>query len=188
MTAGTASTRCSSSIESWVLCATATAGRTPLASTTRWYLLPGLPRSTGLGPVSSPTTRADADRVDRRPRPVDLRVIAEPVQQPVVQPLPHAGGLPVPQPAPTGDRTAAAQLAGGQQPPGHPGAQHVDDPAEDRPVVDPGSATVAVRGLGWQQRADRRPGYSGLAAPPSTRESRVEIVIAGDYALTPQPL
>jgi hypothetical protein len=55
LTAGTASTTASSSIESWVLAAeSATARGMPLRSTSRWYLVPGLPRSVGFGPVSSP--------------------------------------------------------------------------------------------------------------------------------------
>jgi hypothetical protein len=42
-----------------------------------------------------PTPGSDTDRVDGGPRPVDLPVVAEPVQQPVVQLLPYAGVLPV---------------------------------------------------------------------------------------------
>ena len=53
--AGTASTMASSSWESWVLAAdNPTASGTPVASISRWYLEPGLPRSTGLAPTSSP--------------------------------------------------------------------------------------------------------------------------------------
>jgi hypothetical protein len=52
---GTTSTTASSSMESWVLAAeSATARGMPLRSTSSWYLLPGLPRSVGFGPVSSP--------------------------------------------------------------------------------------------------------------------------------------
>jgi hypothetical protein len=52
---GTASTTTSSSIESWVLAADSlTARGMPRRSTSRWYLDPGLPRSVGFGPVSSP--------------------------------------------------------------------------------------------------------------------------------------
>jgi hypothetical protein len=55
MTAGTASTSGSNSSESWVLAADSpTANTMPVASITRWYLEPGLPRSTGFAPVSSP--------------------------------------------------------------------------------------------------------------------------------------
>jgi uncharacterized protein (TIGR03083 family) len=53
--AGTASTMASSSTESWVLAADSpTAKGMPRRSTSRWYLDPGLPRSVGFGPVSSP--------------------------------------------------------------------------------------------------------------------------------------
>jgi hypothetical protein len=55
MTAGTASTSCSNSCESWVLAADRpTAKGIPVASTSRWYLDPGLPRSVGFGPVRQP--------------------------------------------------------------------------------------------------------------------------------------
>jgi hypothetical protein len=55
MTAGTASTTASSSLESWTFAAlSAIANGMPLASVNVWYLLPGLPRSTGLGPVCCP--------------------------------------------------------------------------------------------------------------------------------------
>jgi hypothetical protein len=50
----------------------------------------------------------------------DLAVVAQPVQQPVVQSLPHPGLLPVSQPPPTGHAAAAAQLLGWEQPPGQP--------------------------------------------------------------------
>jgi hypothetical protein len=92
----TASTSCSNSWESWVLAADSpTANGIPVASTSRWYLEPGLPRSTGLAPVSSPTPGPHADAVDRGPEPVDLAVAGQPVRQPMVQLLPDAGGLPV---------------------------------------------------------------------------------------------
>jgi hypothetical protein len=55
LTGGTASTIGSSSVESWVLAADRpTASGMPRRSTSRWYLEPGLPRSVGFGPVSSP--------------------------------------------------------------------------------------------------------------------------------------
>jgi hypothetical protein len=55
LTGGTASTICSSSIESWVSAADSpTASGVAPRSTSRWYLEPGLPRSVGLGPVIAP--------------------------------------------------------------------------------------------------------------------------------------
>src|SRR5215211_4167698 len=82
MTVGTASISCSRSWESWVLAAdNPTASGTPVASISRWYLDPGLPRSTGFAPVSSPHAGPHTHAVDRGPRPVDLAVVAQPVQQ-----------------------------------------------------------------------------------------------------------
>src|SRR5512135_3556211 len=55
LTAGAASSSGSSSRLSWVFAADSSAARwTPAASTKRWYLEPGVPRSVGFGPVNSP--------------------------------------------------------------------------------------------------------------------------------------
>src|SRR5215207_5037409 len=55
LTGGIASTIDSSSCESWVLAADRpTASGMPRRSTIRWYLEPGLPRSTGFAPTASP--------------------------------------------------------------------------------------------------------------------------------------
>jgi hypothetical protein len=67
-----------------------------------------------------PTSRSDTHAVDRGPRPVDLAVVAQPVQQPMMQVLPHSGLLPVAQPSPAGHAAPAAWLLGREQPPGHP--------------------------------------------------------------------
>jgi hypothetical protein len=99
LTGGTASTICSSSMESWVLAADSpTASGMPPRSTSRWYLEPGLPRSVGLGPVSSPPFGAHAERVQASSRPVKLAVVAELIEQQMVQTLPDPGALPVAQP------------------------------------------------------------------------------------------
>jgi hypothetical protein len=68
--------------------------------------------------------RSQVHAVDRRAGPVDLAIVAEPVQQPMVQLLPHAGLvphaglLPSAQPPPAGGPAVAAEGLGGQQPPG----------------------------------------------------------------------
>ena len=163
MTAGIPSTSCFSNSESWVLAddnPTTTSGIPP-ASISRWYLEPALPRSTGFAPVSSPTPGPDTHAVDGGPRPIDLVVVAQPVQQPMMQGLPDAGGLPVAQPPPAGHAAATAQLLGREQPPGHPGAQHVDDAAEHGPILDPGPTAIGMGRLGWQQRLDGIPDLIG---------------------------
>ena len=121
-----------------------TASGMPHRSVSRWYLDPGLPRSTGLGPVRAPALRAHAQRVEARPRPVELAGAAELVQHQVVELLPHAGALPVTQPPPAGDGAAAAELAGGEQPPGDAGVELVDDAGQRGAIVDTGAAAVAA--------------------------------------------
>jgi hypothetical protein len=65
----------------------------------------------------------------------------------VVALLPNAGAPPVPQAPPAGDGAAAAELAGGQQPPGHPGAQLVDDAAQAGAVIDAGRPPLRHGGV-----------------------------------------
>jgi hypothetical protein len=152
LTAGTASTSRSSSSESWVLAADRpTASGMPRRSTSRWYLDPGLPRSVGFGPVRQPPLGAHADRVQTGAGPVQLAVAVELLKQQVVELLPDADALPVPQPPPASDRAAAAKLADRQQPPRDAGAELVDDAGQAGAVVDAGLAAVAAwwRGQQW---------------------------------------
>jgi hypothetical protein len=181
LTGATASMSCSSSIESWVLAADRrTASGIPVASISRWYLDPGLPRSTGFAPTSSPTPRPHTHAVDGRSGPVDLVVVAQPVQQPMVQGLPHPGLLPVPQPPPAGHAAAAAQLLGREQPPGHPGPQHLDDAAQHRAVLEPGPAALGMRRRGWQQRLDGVPDLIGTSC-----SAMVGVVMAAHHPCHP---
>src|SRR3954469_23411832 len=57
----------------------------PWASTSRGYSLPSLPRSVGLAPVSAPPFRPDADRAKAGPRPVQPALLAQAVQDGLVQ-------------------------------------------------------------------------------------------------------
>jgi hypothetical protein len=95
---------------------TAVRGR-PLPSQTRWSLLPGLPRSTGLCPHGPPTPGPHAHGVDARPLPVQPAFLTEAVQDVQVQ-LGDPGVGPLGQPPPAGRGRAAAQFRGGQQPAG----------------------------------------------------------------------
>ena len=152
MIAGTASTSCSSSWSCgcWRPTTRPPAGSRPRRSAggTWSQPCPGRPDSRRSVP---PTPGPDAHAVDGSPGPVDLAIITEPVQQPVMQGLPDPSLLPVAQPPPAGHAAATAQLTGREQPPGHPGTQDVDDAAQDRPVLDPGPAALGMRRLGGQQ-------------------------------------
>jgi hypothetical protein len=141
---------------------TTAASGSPLASQTRWSLLPGLPRSTGFAPRWSPALGAHAQAVHARPRPVHPALLAEPVQDQEVERVEHAGGGPFGKAAPTGRRGAAAKLAGGQQPPGGGSAGHVHDRSEAGPVGD-GTAPAAIGRArwGWQQGRHQRPQLIG---------------------------
>jgi hypothetical protein len=91
-----------------------------------------------------------------------------------VQTLPDPGALPVAQPPPAGDRAAAAELTGGQQPPGDAGAQLEDDAGQAGALVDAGSAAVA----GWWG------GQQGWMACQSCSGTKVSVVVvmAADHA------
>src|SRR5215217_2816292 len=115
----------------------------PLRSTTRWYLDPGLPRSVGLRPACSPPFGPHAQAVRAGAAPVDGGVVAQPVQQRLVQPFPDARYLPVTQPPPTGGGTSAARRFR-QQPPRAAGAQDEDDAGEGGAVGDAGATTLRL--------------------------------------------
>src|SRR5215216_3909209 len=89
---------------------TAAVSGSPLASQTRWSLLPGLPRSTGFAPTWSPTLGAHAGRVHARPRPVQLAQFPQPVKHLEVELVEHAGAGPFGEAAPAGRRGATAEL------------------------------------------------------------------------------
>src|SRR3954447_18383559 len=122
---------------------TATLSGSPCASTSRWYLVPRLARSVGFGPVSSPPFRPDADRVQGRPGPVQLAVLAEVVEHRLVQPVEHARLGPLVQPAPAGPARAVAELDR-QLGPADAGGQHEGDALEHVPIAGPGSASATV--------------------------------------------
>src|SRR3954452_24953197 len=83
---------------------TSTCSGNPPRSPAAWILEPGLPRSTGLGPVRSPFECAHVHAVDTRPRPVDLPGRAEPVEPRLVQGVHHAEVDPFGEPAVHGAR------------------------------------------------------------------------------------
>ena len=97
---GTASTRTANGVGLWRLAGVRQGTRgTPRRSTTRWRFVPGLSRSVGFGPTCSagaPPFCRDARAVQARPYPVDPVRPPQPLEQGVVQPLPHARCLPVP--------------------------------------------------------------------------------------------
>ena len=101
MTAGAASTSCSKSCESWVLAAdNPTANGRPAASISRWYLDPGLPRSTGFAPTRSPHAAPAHSRCRWRP------VTSRPGRRRRASPA--ADGAAAPTPRPVASRAAAA--------------------------------------------------------------------------------
>src|SRR5512132_3845505 len=94
----------------------------------------------------------------------------------MLQLLPDAGLLPVAQLPPAGHPAAAAKLTGREQPPGHPGAQDVDDPAQHRPVLVQGRPP-----LGWGGLAGR----GSIAAQTSSGTScsaMVGVVMAAHHS------
>jgi len=144
-------------VEWWALATAArTASGMPRRVTTRCYVDPGLPRSTGLGPVCAPPFGLDAEAVHAHPPPIDSSLVAEPVEQPRVQPLPDSGRLPVGQPPSAGGAAPTAQLFR-HQPPRAACAQDEADAAEGGTVGDTGAITPGLGRLLRQQRYDGFP-------------------------------
>ena len=137
-----ASTASSKTFESWTLAAEwVTASGTPRLSTTTWRFEPDLPLSVGFGPVLCPPGSRYACRVQRSPLPVDLVRFSQTVQEPPMQPLPHARlVVPFLEATPTGGHaTAAAHLLG----------QHLprDDPVFSTNRMPVRAARSSTRGL-----------------------------------------
>jgi hypothetical protein len=119
---------------SWVLAAeTPTSSGSPVASESTCSFEPGLPRSTGFGPVNSPPFRPDAGRVDNRCGPVHIPGGAVQVQDRPVQLGPHSRLGPGPEPAMRGRRGHPKRRR--QVPPRTPGGEHIHDRGEHRPVI-----------------------------------------------------
>lgn len=97
---------------SWVLPAeTPTRRGSPFASDRTCILEPDLPRSMGLGPVSSPLFGPDVGGVQDDAGDVDETGVVEPVQYGLVQPPPDAGSRPDHEPA-VGGRLRYAEEGG----------------------------------------------------------------------------
>src|SRR5687768_10076381 len=157
--AGMPSRSGSTSMLSWRLAPeTATLSGRPVASTSRWYLVPRLPRSVGFGPVNAPPFRPHADRVEAGPRPVQPALFAEPVEHGLVDPIEDAGFGPLAHPPPAGPARSVAEL-GRQLGPADPGRQHERDALEHLAIRPPWPSGAAVNGrpAGWDQRLDQRP-------------------------------
>src|SRR5215207_4459905 len=147
-----ASTASSKTLESWTLAAEwITESGIPLRSTTMWRFEPCLPLSVGFAPVLLPPGGGDARRVQRRPLPVDLLGLAQPIQELAVQLLPHARFLPLLEASPTSHARFASHLLG-QHLPGYAALQDEQDAAEGGPIVDAGPAALRLRLLLGQQR------------------------------------
>src|SRR5512135_1763474 len=149
---------------------TSTFSGRPWASTSRWYLLPALPRS-GSARSAHPPFRPNADRVQAGPRPVQLALLTEPVQDGLVHAVEHAGLGPLAHPPPAGPARPVVQL--GRQPgPADAGGQHEGDALEHIAVGDPRAAGASMhrRRLRQDQRLDQRPQLA--ADQPGRRERR----------------
>src|SRR6266540_7118089 len=127
----------------------------PRPQVIRWCLEPCRARSTGLGPVLFPPNArtcelsiAARDQSRARRRLAAMRreegevILAHQDRPRAASPttahaaLPHAGLLPLPQPAPTGNRGSAAHLLG-QVLPRDPRPPHEQDPGQNLAVIDP---------------------------------------------------
>src|SRR3712207_4771722 len=156
-----ASTASSRTFESWTLAAEWVTERgMPSRSTTMWRFEPDLPLSVGFLPVFWPPGGGYARRVQRRPLPVDLVSLAQPIQQDSMQLFPHACLVPFLETTPAGHARAASHLLG-QHLPRDAALQEEQYAGEGRPVVDAGPAAL---GLGWlfrEQRLDHFPHLIG---------------------------
>ncbi|CAA9566969.1 MAG: hypothetical protein AVDCRST_MAG59-3117, partial [uncultured Thermomicrobiales bacterium] len=120
-----------------------------------------------------------AETIEAGAAPVDRRLVAQPVQQLRVQPLPDPGLLPIPEPPPAGRPAAAAELHR-EQPPRAAGAQDEDDAGEGGAVGDAGRAALRLRRLRRQQRLDGFP--KGVGNKPGAHDEEASCHPSGGFA------
>lgn len=132
----------------------------PRASVTRCRFVPGLPRSVGFGPVAEPLFRRDGGAVQARSAPVDLAGCVKALQETLMQPSPHAGLLPVPQPPPAAHARAALHLD--RQPlPRDARAQNEQDASQSSSVLQGRTTALWTRLRGRKKRGDLQPEIVG---------------------------
>jgi hypothetical protein len=99
----------------------------------------------------APQKRSDMTGVSGGPGPVDLTSAVQLRQYCLVQLLPDASLLPLPQAPPAGHPRAVAKL-GGKVAPGDPCVQDEEDPVQRCPVVQALSTGIAVSTLSYGQQ------------------------------------
>ena len=146
----------------------------------------GGPGRPGSGPSARPLFRLEVARVGDRPRPVELAGGVQLGQQQLVQPLPDAGLLPVPQPPPAGHPAAEAELLR-QVLPGDPGVQHEQDPAATptghRAACGPDTGTDAASAAAAARSAPTAHPTQPTATPASASPPSLT-TDADDFALS----
>ena len=97
--------------------------------------------------------RAHRATIDHRPRPIDLILPSQPIEQRKVDQIPNTGLLPIAQASPTGHSRAAAQFLR-QHLPRNPASQHEKDAGETHAIRDARPSTFWSRRLNRQERLD----------------------------------
>ncbi len=105
-------------------------------------------------PLHADALGADEDRVHAGAAPINEVGRLQPRQQCLVEPLPDAGLVPVPQPAPAGHARAAAHLFG-QHLPGDAAPQNEQDARKSLPVRHPKEPPGPARGAARACPAER---------------------------------
>jgi hypothetical protein len=128
-----------------------------------------------LGPIGGIRTglipavrRADGTAVDNRPRPINLVVACEPIQQRKVDQVPDACLLPVAQPTPAGHPRSTPEFTR-EHLPGNAAAEDKQNAGETRAIGD--ARPSAFRPMGWsgQERFDKIPQRIGKQRGGHTR-------------------
>jgi hypothetical protein len=102
------------------------------------------------GRFEAPKNCSHGTAVHDRPRPVNLPIASQPVQQSEVDQSPEARLLPVTEPPPTGHSRAATQFLR-QHLPRNPAAEDEQNPRDISTVWETGSTSVGLRRRGRQQ-------------------------------------
>ena len=117
---------------------------------------PAWPDQWGSVLSGAPKNRSDRTAVHNGPRPVNLPIARQPIQQREVDQLPDARLLPVTQPPPASHARAAAQFLW-QHLPRYSAAEHEENSRQTSAVWQTRSATLGSTQGGWQQRLNQIP-------------------------------
>ena len=111
---------------------------------------------------------ADGTTIHDRPRPINLVIPSEPIEQRKVDQIPHARPLPIAQAAPARHPRAAAEFRW-KHLPGNAAAKDKQSAGETRAIRDAQPSAFRLTSWSWKERFDKIPQRIGKQRRSHTR-------------------